>query len=64
MSDDFRGEAPSADDFLDVLYAIFVRFYACFSAVWKLARDNNTKNTRKYNGGWYTHVVIEQACNR
>ena len=30
-----------------------VRFYMCFSTLWKLdVRDNNTKSTRKYSCGW------------
>ena len=47
------GRSPSRKRFLDVLYATLVQFYACFSVFWKLVRDNNTKNTRKYNWGWY-----------
>jgi len=30
-----------------------VRFYVCFSALWKLdVRDNDTKSTKKYDWGW------------
>jgi len=50
---------------LDNVWTFYAQFCAilvksCFSAFWKAAvtvRDNNTKNIKKYNGGWYSFVA-------